>query len=59
MSHQQKIEKAIAYLGSRWICHASRRVERLKQAQQSDVHKADVGATFKRVRKQMEKEVMQ
>ncbi|MDE2020585.1 MAG: hypothetical protein KGJ13_09645 [Patescibacteria group bacterium] len=56
MSHQQKIEKAIVYLGPRWICHPSRRIERLKEAQQSDIHKADVAATIKRVRKAMERE---
>ena len=59
MSHQQKIERAIAYLGSRYICHPSRRIERLKEAQQSDIHKADVAQTFKRVRKQLEKEQTQ
>ena len=56
MSYQQKIEKAIAYLGPRWICHASRRVQALRKADQADVHKANVADTFRRVRRAMEKE---
>jgi hypothetical protein len=59
MSYAHKIEKAIAYLGPRYICHPSRRVERLKEARQSDIHKADVAGTFKRVRKIMEREQAQ
>ncbi len=57
MNHEHKREAAILWLGPRWICHPSRRVERLKEAQQSDMHKADVAVTFKRVRKALEKEL--
>lgn len=59
MNHLHKREQAIQWLGPRWICHPSRRVERLKEAQQSDIHKADCAETFKRVRKQMAKEAQQ
>lgn len=59
MSHLHKREQAIQWLGPRWICHPSRRIERLKEAQQSDIHKADVAATIKRVRKAMEREAQQ
>lgn len=59
MSYQQKIEKAISYLGPRYICHPSRRVQALRKADQADVHKANVADTFKRVRKQMEKGAQQ
>ena len=55
-AHQQKIERAIAYLGPRWICHPSRRIERLKEGQQSDIHKADVAATFRKARLAMKRE---
>ena len=58
-TYAAKIERAIQYLGPRYICHPSRRIERLKEAQQSDVHKADVASMFKRVRKQLEKETQQ
>lgn len=55
MSFQQKHERAVAWLGSRYILHPSRRVQRLKLAEQNDIHKADVPATIKRVTKLLEK----
>ena len=54
MSYAVKLEAAILWLGPRYVLHPSRRVEKLKEAQQSELLRADVAATFKRVRKAQE-----
>ncbi len=54
MSYAVKLEAAILWLGPRYVLHPSRRVEKLKEAQQSELLRADVASTFKRVRKAQE-----
>ena len=46
-----KLERAILWMGSKYVMHPSRRVCRLKPGAQIDLHRTDVAATFKRVAK--------
>lgn len=56
MIYQRKREFAIAWLGPRYVLHRSRRVQKLRQSNQQDIHKADVAATFRKIARQLEKE---
>ena len=53
MNSAEKLAAAILILGERWVLHPARRVQRLTEGQQVELHKADVTATFKRVRRRL------
>ena len=54
MSALEKLDAAIDWLGPRWVFHQSRAVQRIPAAQQIQMHKADVSATFRRVRARLD-----
>lgn len=51
-----KLEKAIAWMGTRYVMHPSRRVQKLSKGDQVEMHTTDIAETFKRVVKQIEEE---
>ena len=51
---QKKLDEAVAWLGEKWVLHPSRRVPKGNYEQKT--MRCDVGATFKRIQKQMAKE---
>ena len=48
MNASEKLAAAITWLGPRWVFHAKRRIKRIPPGKQLSMHKADVGATFRR-----------
>jgi hypothetical protein len=52
----KRLAAAIETLGEHYVYHPARRVQRLKQNEQIELHRADVASTFARVRKAMAKE---
>ena len=51
----EKLERAIAWMGPRYVLHPENRVQKIPFSQQQEMYRTDVAATFKRVRKSMEK----
>lgn len=51
---QKKLDNAISWLGEKWVLHPSRRVP--KGSYEQKIMRVDVGATFKRIQKQLAKE---
>mgnify|MGYP003662511676 CR=1 FL=1 len=48
---EAKLHRAKEWLGTRYVLHPANRVQRIPPAQQQEMHKTDVAATFKRIRK--------
>ena len=48
-----KLDAAIAWLGSRYVFHPDRAVQRIPFAEQIPMHRADVTQTWERARKRM------
>jgi hypothetical protein len=53
---QERLSKAIEWMGERWVLHPNRRVQKLRPNEHIELHRADVSSTFARVRKAMAKE---
>ncbi len=51
---QKKLDEAVDWLGEKWVLHPSRRVPKGNYEQKT--MRSDVGATFKRIQKQLAKE---
>ena len=47
MMYQEKLDTAINWLGERWVFHPARHIKRGDYRPQ-EIHKADVGETFRR-----------
>jgi hypothetical protein len=55
MAMNEKLERAIEWMGPRYVLHPENRVQKIPLPQQQEMYRTDVAATFKRVRKSMEK----
>lgn len=53
--HEEKLNRAKEWMGPRYVLHPANRVQRIPLAHQQELHRTDVSATFKRIRKAQEK----
>lgn len=53
--NDEKLARAIEWMGPRYVLHPEKRVKKIPVSHQQEMHRTDVAATFRRVRKSMEK----